>query len=170
MTCLDLFCREDTMSFGFTKASDYAVRAMIHVACVPEGSLVLRQKIAEVQHIPGSFMAKILRRLVRAGLLNSCRGVNGGFSLARPASQINMLEILEAVEGPSAIATCAPDPSGCEWSAECPAAGVWGRAQQSVTMILGNTTLETLVSTPRRGGRVIAMDQQAPETYVAVSA
>ena len=83
------------MALRITKADDYAIRAMIHLACLPDGRVALRQQIAEAQNIPASFMAKILRRLVRASLLNSARGVNGGFALARPAAEISLLDIVE---------------------------------------------------------------------------
>ncbi len=143
------------MALKLVKADDYAVRAMIHLACLPEGSTALRSEIAEAQKIPGSFMAKILRRLVRARLLNSSRGVKGGFCLAKPASEISMLDILEAIEGPLSLTRCVPDPRGCEWSSECPAAAVWSNVQGAVRDILANADLETLVSARRCNGRVV---------------
>ena len=143
------------MALKLVRADDYAVRAMIHLACVPEGSTALRNEIAEAQRIPGSFMAKILRRLVRARLLHSSRGVKGGFGLAKPASEISMLDILEAIEGPLSLARCVPDPRGCEWSSGCPAAAVWSKVQVAVRGILGNADLETLVSARRCNGRVV---------------
>jgi Rrf2 family protein len=142
------------MGLRLTSAADYAIRAMIHLACLPDGGVALRSEIAEAQYIPTSFMAKILRSLVRARLLRSSRGVNGGFSLARPAAEVNMLEIVEAIEGPLALTDCVPSPSGCGWAADCPASAVWLKVQDSMKDTLKATTLEDLVSTPRRNGRV----------------
>ena len=142
------------MGLRLTSAADYAIRAMIHLACLPDGGVALRSEIAEAQYIPTSFMAKILRSLVRARLLRSSRGVNGGFALARPAAEINMLEIVEAIEGPLALTDCVPDPSGCGWSVDCPASTVWAKVQNNVKGTLKATSLEDLVSTPRRNGRV----------------
>ena len=85
------------MGLRFTSATDYAIRAMIHLACLPENGHALRDQIATSENIPSSFMAKILRSLVRAGLLNSARGVNGGFSLARDPEEVSLLDIVEAV-------------------------------------------------------------------------
>jgi Rrf2 family protein len=116
--------------------------------------VALRSEIAEAQKIPTSFMAKILRSLVRARLLRSSRGVNGGFALARPAAEINMLEIVEAIEGPLALTDCTPTPAGCAWAQECPASTVWTRVQDGMRGALRESTLEELVSTPRRNGRV----------------
>jgi Rrf2 family protein len=142
------------MALRVTTAVDYATRAMIYLACLPEHGLALRSEIAEAQHIPASFMAKILRSLVRARLLKSSRGVHGGFSLARPTDDINLLEIVEAIEGPLSLINCVPDPAGCAMSKDCPACAVWLRVQESIRDALRATTLEALVSTPRRNGSV----------------
>ena len=142
------------MGMKLTSAADYAVRAMIHLACLPEGDFVLRTDIAAAQKIPTSFMAKILRSLVRGGLLRSSRGVNGGFALSRPASEIHMLDIVESIEGPLALTDCTPSGKGCTWYHECPASLVWCRLQETLRELLRGVTLEDLVSTPRRNGRV----------------
>jgi len=142
------------MALRVTSAVDYATRAMIHLACLPEGGMALRSEIADAQSIPSSFMAKILRNLVRARLLRSARGVHGGFALSRPAEEISLLEIVESIEGPLSIISCVPDPSGCAMAANCPAGSVWQRVQREMRVILGATSLETLVSTPRRNGSV----------------
>ena len=113
------------MGLSFTSAADYATRAMIHIACLPEGTVVLRSQISEAEGIPSSFMAKILRRLVQAQLLVSSRGVNGGFALARPAATVTMLDIVEAIEGPLSLTGCSTDPDDCEWACDCPASLVW---------------------------------------------
>jgi len=142
------------MGLKLTSAADYAIRAMIHLACLPDGGVALRSEIADAQNIPTSFMAKILRSLVRARLLRSSRGVHGGFALARPAADINMLEIVEAIEGPLSLTDCTPATDGCAWAQDCPASSVWIRVQDSMRDTLRRSTLEDLVSTPRRNGRV----------------
>jgi Rrf2 family protein len=142
------------MGLRITTGADYAIRAMIHLACLPEGTLMLREEIAEAERIPSSFMAKILRYLVRGQLLRSVRGVNGGFALARPPSEITLLEIVQAVEGPMQLTPCTGASEGCEHTGECPAASIWDLVQGNMQAILAHTTLESLVSTPRRNGRV----------------
>jgi Rrf2 family protein len=99
-------------------------------------------------------MAKILRGLVRAGLLRSSRGVHGGFSLARGAAEISLLDVVEAIEGPVALTPCLPDPMSCEHAGNCPAHAVWSSVQDHIAEILKRATLEVLVSAPRRNGRV----------------
>ena len=142
------------MGLRLTNAADYAIRAMIHLACLPEGTVALREDVARGHGIPPSFMAKILRQLVRAGLLQSSRGVHGGFSLARPAPEINLLQVVEAIEGPLALTDCAPEGQGCAWSDTCPANLVWHEVQTSMADALRRATLEDLVSAPRRNRKV----------------
>jgi Rrf2 family protein len=141
------------VALRISKASDHALRAMIYLACFPDDRVALCSEIAATLGIPGSFMAKVLRRLAHAGVLCSSRGVHGGFRLGRPAAEISMLDILEAVEGPPDFIECAGS-SGCPRSSECPASLVWARIQEGVNEALRSTTLEDLVSTPRRKARV----------------
>ena len=157
------------MALRVTTAVDYATRAMIYLACLPEGGLALRSEIAEAQHIPASFMAKILRSLVRARLLNSSRGVHGGFALAKATEEINLLEIVEAIEGPLSLIDCVPDPAGCSMAKDCPACAVWLSVQEGIRDNLRSTTLEALVSTPRRNGSVqhwVSAEGPTPQCHV----
>jgi len=151
------------MGLRLTNAADYAVLAMIHMACLPENAVVLRGDIAQAYNIPSSFMAKILRALVRAKLLSSMRGVHGGFSLARPAMEITLLDVVEAIEGPLALTECSGETSNCQWSNECPAHPVWLDVQEKIVEILKANTLEMLVSSRRRGGRVAMMGRAQAE-------
>jgi len=127
---------------------------MIHIACLPEGSVVLRSQISEAEGIPSSFMAKILRRLVQARLLDSSRGVHGGFSLAKAPGEITMLDIVEAIEGPLSLTQCSTHREGCERSGDCPASLIWPVVQESLRSTLAGVSLESLASAPRRHGRV----------------
>ena len=143
------------MALRLTNAADYAIRSMLYIGSFPKDRVVIRSEVADAQNIPLGFMAKILRSLVRADLLRSSRGVNGGFTLARSAGEINLLEIVEAIEGPIALTDCVPDPEGCEHSSNCPAAVVWAEVQEQIAETLRGATLEALVCTPRRGGGVV---------------
>ncbi len=143
------------MGLRLTRAADYGIRAMMHLGSLPDGGVALKDEIAQAQNIPPSFMAKILRKLVKAGMLRSARGVNGGFGLQRPASEIHLLEVVEAIEGPIQLTDCAPDPDHCTLSHDCPVSGVWLEVQRQMTTILRETTLEALLSAPRRNRRVV---------------
>jgi len=143
------------MSLRLTQASDYAILAMIHMACLPENSVALRAQIVKSCDIPPSFAAKILRSLVRAGLLQSTRGARGGFRLARPASEISVLDIIESTEGPLALARCVEAPCSCEMAEECPVQPVWVGVQAKLAEVLRGEILEDLVSAPRRRAAVL---------------
>jgi Rrf2 family protein len=142
------------MALRLTAAADYAIRAMIHIACIPEGSPAMGHDVARMQGIPHSFMAKILRRLVGGGLLRSTRGAHGGFFLARPATQLNLLEVVEAIEGPLTLTTCSSGPGGCQWAPDCPASAVWHQVQEQMADVLRSSTLESMVCMPRKNGKV----------------
>jgi Rrf2 family protein len=142
------------MGMSLTMAGDYAIRAMIHLASLPENQSALRSEISRTQRIPLSFMAKILRRLVQARLLRSARGVNGGFALARPPSEITLLDVVEAIEGPITLTQCASEGQACTWSGECPGSLVWPEVQKNMKETLQSMTLECLVGAARRNGRI----------------
>ena len=83
-----------------TRASTYALHAVVHMAVQGQNKPVASHIIAEARHIPERFLLKVLKPLVSAGILRSIKGPSGGYQLARPANQITMLEVVEAVDGP----------------------------------------------------------------------
>ena len=83
-----------------TRASSYALHAVAFMASQKHDKPVASHNIAQARGIPERFLLKVLKPLVSARVLLSIKGPNGGYRLARPASEINMLEILEAVDGP----------------------------------------------------------------------
>ena len=83
-----------------TRASSYALHAVAFMAQQKTTDPVASHKIAKTRGIPERFLLKVLKPLVSARVLKSVKGPNGGYHLARPASEISMLEILEAVDGP----------------------------------------------------------------------
>jgi Rrf2 family protein len=143
------------MGLQLTRAADYAILALLHIGSLPEGVLALKDDIARAQNIPPAFLAKILRQLVDTGVLRSNRGVNGGFGLQRSAADINLLDIVEGIEGPIQLTDCAPDPDHCALSHDCPASGVWLEVQRRMTELLRRTTLEAMLSAPRRNRRAV---------------
>ena len=82
-----------------TRASSYALHALAYMASQKKTNPTASHIIAEKRHIPERFLLKVLKPLVSAQLLTSVKGPNGGYRLARPASEISVLDVLEAVEG-----------------------------------------------------------------------
>jgi Rrf2 family protein len=103
-------------------------------------------EIAQRQEIPPALLAKLVPLLVRAGLLDSQRGARGGLALARPAPEINLLEIIEAIEGPISLNRCTVSNAQCDRVERCPVHPVWKKAQEHLVNLLRATTLADLQS------------------------
>jgi Rrf2 family protein len=101
-----------------TREADYAVRCVIEVARIGRTSAA---QVAHAQAISPTFLGKIVQSLAKAGILATRRGVGGGISLARPAEQITLLQVIEAVGGPLCINECLQTPPQCTRAGECPA-------------------------------------------------
>lgn len=85
----------------FTRAASYAVHALVYMANQKElNTPVASHHIAQARGIPERFLLKVLKPLVSIRVLRSIKGPNGGYRLAKPASEISLLEVLEAVDGP----------------------------------------------------------------------
>lgn len=83
-----------------TRASSYALHAVAFMAAQKQNPIVASHNVARARGIPERFLLKVLKPLVTARVLASIKGPNGGYKLAKPAAQINLLEIVEAVDGP----------------------------------------------------------------------
>jgi Rrf2 family protein len=82
-----------------TRASQYAIGALVHMACKPDG-ISASHDIARAEGIPERFLLKVLKPLVSARVLYSVKGPHGGYRLAKPAKEITLLDVVEAVDGP----------------------------------------------------------------------
>lgn len=122
-----------------TRQADYALRAMIYLAQLGNTQRAATSQIAQVQHIPPSFLAKIISQLSIAGLIHTSRGARGGVSLARAAEEISILEVVEAIDGPIAVNECTDDPSNCPFGENCPLRPLWCDTQAELVNRLRNT-------------------------------
>lgn len=128
-----------------TRQADYALRATVEVARLPEGERAPTATIAERQQIPLPFLAKIVSQLVVRGILEATRGASGGVSLARAPEDVTMLEVIEAIDGPITINRCTRDPAVCEMSITCPFCDIFTDAQRELVSRLEQTTMASLV-------------------------
>jgi Rrf2 family protein len=87
-------------SMQLTRAADYAVRVMIHLAKTPRGTRMSLPVLAGATGAPESFLSKVLQSLTRARLITSQRGPAGGFQMSAPGRQASMREVIEAIDGP----------------------------------------------------------------------
>lgn len=125
---------------SLSQTSAYAVHALSCVRHAVTGSC-LTAEIAEVTGIPKPYLAKIVNKLDHAGLIRAKRGHQGGIVLARPADQISLLEIVEAVEGRNWIAACPLGMDGCTSQAQCLTFQAWSKLSGELRQFLRTTTL-----------------------------
>lgn len=131
-----------------TRETDYAVRTVVFLSRTPETKTSVSD-IAVAMHIPKSFLAKLLQRLVRHHILLSSRGAQGGFQLARKPSQISLLDIMEAMQGPPGINVCALDRKRCRLSNTCVVHPVWVDIRKEVEKRLKQETIDRLLGSTR---------------------
>ncbi len=126
-----------------TRAGEYAIRGMVYLSQQQStDALTLIADIARTQKVSSSFLAKVFQSLSRAGLVESQRGAAGGVALGRPAHEISLRDIVEAVEGPVALNVCLVSDDPCENAENCPLAPVWREAQKRLLTVLESATLD----------------------------
>lgn len=117
---------------------------MIHMATLPTGARVQRSTLAEATEVPDSFMSKVLQALVKAGMIASRRGVDGGFELSVAPGAISLLDVVEAMDGPLRMNVCTGEHSDCKRSVFCAAHLVWTEAQDASTKVLRSANIADL--------------------------
>ena len=122
-----------------TRQADYAVRAMVYLAQLGPDRRAATSQIALEKQIPPSFLAKIVSQLSVAGLLQTSRGARGGVSLAKPAEEISLLDVVEAIDGPILLNECVGDTSACAFGEDCVMKPVWCDAQKELVERLSRT-------------------------------
>src|SRR3990170_683367 len=127
-----------------TREGDYGIRSVLYLARQPLNKISFVNEISEDYHIPRSFLAKILQKLVKAKIVRSYRGVKGGFSLAKQAKDISLMEVLEAIEGKLSVNICLTDKKKCGFSKRCPITSVWVAVQSKIADVLKKTNFEDL--------------------------
>lgn len=125
-----------------TKQADYAIVLLTYMARRRPGACFNARDLAAVSHLGLPIVSKILKLLTRGEVLDSQRGVKGGYRLARSPELIQVGEIIEAVEGPIAITECTDiDGSDCATESLCPVRGHWQRINQAIVEALEGITL-----------------------------
>jgi Rrf2 family transcriptional regulator, iron-sulfur cluster assembly transcription factor len=132
-----------------TRAGEYAIIGLLYLAKQPAERTIMIDEISEAEGVPKSFLAKIFQSLAKGGFVRSHRGAGGGFSLAKPAGQITLLQILQCVEGVFALQKCVSDEPECVVSttrmSSCTLCAVFSEAQNRVNEVFARTTLTDLL-------------------------
>jgi Rrf2 family protein len=149
-----------------TKKADYGLMALKYLAEQPvKGSdaqspaAQSAKDIAQAYHIPPPLLAKILQTLARAGLLVSHAGTNGGYALAKPASQISAFEVIRAIDGPLFITSCITIHGSCDLAGHCTIKEPLRKVNDSIKDLLSNIHISDLIETSEaaRGDEAAAL-------------
>jgi FeS assembly SUF system regulator len=135
-----------------SKLTDYATVILARLAR-DDAARLTATGIAATAHLPVPTASKLLKQLQRAGLVESSRGLHGGYRLARPAREITAAAILDAMEGPLALTECATGHSQCDLQASCSVGDSWQRINHAIRQSLNEITLAELAgleSNPRQ--------------------
>ena len=132
--------------FRLNKLTDYAVVVMTYIARSAEPSLHTARELAAGTQLPSATVGRVLRGLLDHRLVNSHRGMKGGYALARPAREISLAEIIGAFEGPIGFTECNTTPGCCDLERSCTVrynSGVIGKALQHALQSIRLSDLTT---------------------------
>ncbi len=137
----------------FSTKAEYGIRLMIELGRTADGAPVSLGSVADSELLPLSYLEHLVAKLRGAGLVTSTRGAHGGYQLARPPEEIDMLEVVQALEGPVAPMECFHEHREgkvlCSHETDgdraCATKVLWTKVQGGVTKALSGTTLAELV-------------------------
>lgn len=128
-----------------SKMADYAGAITVHMAAQPQRVHTATSLSADLA-LSKATVAKCLKTLARHGVLVSQRGVNGGYKLARPASEISVAEIIVAMDGPVQMASCVDGHKGeCPIERSCPLIGGWDSINSDIYAMLQRKSVADMV-------------------------
>jgi len=130
--------------FSVPTKTQYGIRALAHLART-EGKSAASGEIARAEGIPPKYLEGILGQLKNAGLVLSERGKNGGYRLAKPASETRMIEIVEALEGKIQPVGCVDDSGRCSQGGSCLPRIFWMGLKGAIDGYLASRTLEDVI-------------------------
>lgn len=131
------------------RGTDYGARGLIYLASLPQSQVVLVSEIAQAEDLPESYLAKIFQDLAKSGIVRSHRGAHGGFSLARPATEITLRQVVETLEGPIALSRCLLASEFCDQEETCSLRPVLAEAQERLLSFLESTSFADLATNAR---------------------
>jgi Rrf2 family protein len=124
----------------------YGARAMLELAShYGEGPIELRE-IAKRENISIKYLEQVINPLRAGGLVKAIRGSKGGYSLAKPPSEICLYDVIETLEGPLNLLECLRDPKACQKVPSCVTRDIWKEVSDAISKIFYSVTLEDMVT------------------------
>ncbi|MDA0710301.1 MAG: Rrf2 family transcriptional regulator [bacterium] len=142
----------------FSKACEYGIRAMLYLASQENDQPMRVREIAEKLKIPIPFLSKIVHSLSRNNLILSQKGPGGGVRLAKPPSQVTMLEVVEVIDGLDLFLACALGIPHCSDAFPCPLHETWSTLRAEIYDMLANRTLDQVVDQLTTRGWILVRD------------
>lgn len=139
-----------------SKLTDYATVVMTCLATTAV-DVVSAQALAERARLELPTVAKLLKQLAQAGLVESFRGINGGYRLARAPGEITVAQIVTAMEGPIGMTECSAHSGSCDHEPHCGVRVNWQRISQAISNALESVTLADMIKPPIRHGVAIPL-------------
>jgi FeS assembly SUF system regulator len=133
-----------------TKQTDYGVLVLAHLASLPAGQIVCAREAARATALPVPTVSKIFKSLARGHLVESHRGVGGGYSLARPLDQTSLAALIRALEGPISMVECGARPGLCSQEPTCPVRVTWARVNREIERALERVPLSAMLGGPAK--------------------
>ena len=141
-----------------SKMTDYATVILARLALAPQRQFTAAQ-LADQTHLAQPTVSKVLKLLLRRGLLHSTRGLHGGYRLARPAAEITAAQILDALEGPMALTECAQHTHQCGIESTCGVGRAWQRVNIAIRRSLQEISLLELAGLGVETTRFAALER-----------
>lgn len=135
-------------SMQLTRAADYGVRVMIHLAGLSKHQRLSLTTLARETLAPESFLSKVLQALTRAQFVTSHRGQGGGFEISPLGRSTSVRQVVEAIDGPIHLNVCLDRGRACPRKEWCPAHPVWAKAQQAMFEVLDSALVADLATQP----------------------
>jgi Rrf2 family protein len=128
----------------FSKTAEYALRAVVTIARAEDGRPVLAKEIADKGKVPPKYLSKVLRDLVRAGILSSSRGIGGGFKLKKKSGALKLIEVVRPFDEVVTMRHCPFGKSRCSDENPCPLHYQWKPVVGGIEKFLEQTTVDQL--------------------------
>lgn len=144
-----------------SKLADYATVLMTAMAAAPE-RLHNAQELAARTHVSAPTAAKLLKQLTKGGLVESLRGVHGGYRLVRMPEKITVADVIRALEGPIAVTQCSTHGGGCNIESDCAARANWRLINTAIRQALEAVTLAQIAAPLKRSQEIPVKFHHAP--------
>ncbi|MCL4783167.1 MAG: SUF system Fe-S cluster assembly regulator [Bryobacterales bacterium] len=153
-----------------TKKADYGLIALRHLAMsARQDESSSAKQIADTYGVPLPLLSKVLQRLARTGFLESLQGTNGGYRLARPSSEISVLEVIHTIDGPVILTSCFQEESDCDHARNCTVREPLRKVHDAISNLLNSITIADISTgdiptghparKPTGGGTLVALEE-----------